>query len=112
MASGQIQDGKSETHTRRSLRPAGAIVGAGLLGASLLAAVPVSSFFGTHAAIAQDMRGAPGSFADLADKVRPAVVSVNVKSNGAIGDVATRDFPMPDLPNDHPLREFFDQFKK
>ncbi len=65
------------------------------------------------AAAAQDLRGpsAPASFADLADKVRPAVVSVNVKSRGAVGDVSNRDFPMPDLPQDPPLRDFFDQFK-
>jgi len=54
----------------------------------------------------------PMSFADLADKVRPAVVSVNVKTMSGTSDTASRDFPMPDLPPDHPLREFFDQFKK
>jgi serine protease Do len=110
MASGQIQDDKSAYARRR--RPASAIVGAGLLGASLLAAIPTVLPFGA-AAVAQDLRGpnAPVSFADLADKVRPAVVSVNVKSRGAVGDVSNRDFPMPDLPQDSPLRDFFDQFK-
>jgi serine protease Do len=110
MASGQIQD---ETgRAARRFRPAGVIAGAGLLGASILAAIPGSAILAPSAA-AQDMRGpnAPVSFADLADKVRPAVVSVNVKSRSAVGDVSNRDFPMPDLPPDSPLREFFDQFK-
>jgi serine protease Do len=88
-------------------------VGAGLLGASFLAAIPAATLF-ADAAAAEDQRGpgfAPLTFADLADKVRPAVVSVNVKSRGAVGDVSNRDFPVPDLPPDHPLRDFFDQFK-
>jgi serine protease Do len=110
MASGQIQDDIGRGNVRRRSRPAGFIVGAGLLSASLLASIPESTLF-VKAAAAQDQR-APASFADLADKVRPAVVSVNVKSTGAIGDVSSRDFPLPDLPPDHPLREFFDQFKK
>ncbi len=112
MASGRIQDDTGKSHAARRFRPAGAIVGAGLLSASFMAAIPAATLF-VGGAAAQDMRGpnAPASFADLADKVRPAVVSVNVKSRGAIGDVSNRDFPMPDLPPDHPLREFFDQFK-
>jgi serine protease Do len=110
MASGQIQDDNGKIFARRRFQPARAIVGAGLLSASLLGTIPQSAFFVGRAA-AQDSR-TPASFADLADKVRPAVVSVNVKSNGAIGDVSARDFPLPDLPPDHPLREFFDQFKR
>ncbi len=110
MASGHIQDDTGKKHSRRRYWPADAIMGAGLLSAGILAVIPEGAFFAASAA-AQDQR-APGSFADLADKVRPAVVSVNVKSNGAIGDVSARDFPLPDLPPDHPLREFFDQFKK
>ncbi len=108
MASGQIQDG-SKIDTRRRIRPLSAIAGAGLISAGLLAAIPPSIVFPALAA-AQDQR--PPSFADLADKVRPAVVSVNVKSAGAVGEVSSRDFPLPDLPQDHPLREFFDQFKR
>jgi serine protease Do len=113
MPSGQIQDERSQRRARLNLRPAGAIMGASLLGAALLAAVPQSVFF-INGATAQEssFARAPLSFADLADKVRPAVVSVNVKSSGGTGEVSNRDFPMPDLPPDHPLREFFDQFKR
>jgi serine protease Do len=81
-----------------------------LIGAGLLAGLPANIYVADRA-LAQDAR-TPASFADLADKVRPAVVSVNVKTNGGVGDVAARDFSMPDLPPDHPLREFFDQFKR
>ncbi|MFZ1110349.1 MAG: Do family serine endopeptidase [Rhodomicrobium sp.] len=111
MASGRIQD---ETgRAARRFRPAGVIAGAGLLGASILAAIPGGAVFAPSAAAAQDFRGPnmPASFADLADKVRPAVVSVNVKSRSPVGDVSNRDLPVPDLPPDSPLREFFDQFK-
>ncbi len=54
---------------------------------------------------------APLSFADLVEKVRPAVVSVQVK-NGEQGQRG-RDFNfrgVPNLPDDHPLNEFFKRF--
>ena len=113
MASGRFQDETGKSWPIRRFRPAGAIVGAGLLSASFLAGIPAAVLYADSAA-AEEMRGpnfAPASFADLADKVRPAVVSVNVKSRGAVGDVSNRDFPVPDLPPDLPLRDFFDQFK-
>ncbi len=114
MASGQIQDDIGKTQPARRFRPAGAIVGAGLLSASLLAGIPAVAFFAGEAAAQDVQRGsslAPVSFADLADKVRPAVVSVNVKSRSSVGDVSSREFNIPDLPPDSPLRDFFDQFK-
>lgn len=109
MASRQIQDDAGKFYTRRRFSSLSAVAGVGLLGAGLLAGLPQNSSFITAAA-AQEQR--PPSFADLADKVRPAVVSVNVKSGGTAGDVSSREFPMPDLPQDHPLRDFFDQFKR
>jgi serine protease Do len=56
---------------------------------------------------------APGmaqmSFADLIEKVRPAVVSVNVKiENAARTDEETDD--IPNLPEGHPLEKFFKRF--
>ncbi len=59
---------------------------------------------------------APLSFADIVERVKPAVVSINVTNNGA---KLARRMPrgsqpnapggrvMPDLPEDHPLNEFF-----
>jgi serine protease Do len=88
----------------RRLKPLSAIAGAGLVSFGLLVAVPLTAF--TAPATAQDQR--PQSFADLADKVRPAVVSVNVKSAGT-AEISGRDVPIPDLPED--FRDFFDRFK-
>ena len=107
MASGQVDGNTGNFLLSRRLKPLSTLVGAGLLGASLLAVVPQTAFI--TAAAAQDQQRPP-SFADLADKVRPAVVSVNVKSAGAVGETSGRDVPIPDLPQD--FRDFFDQFKK
>ena len=107
MASGQVDGNTGNFLLSRRLKPLSALVGAGLLGASLLTVVPQTAFI--TAAAAQDQQRPP-SFADLADKVRPAVVSVNVKSAGAVGETSGRDVPIPDLPQD--FRDFFDQFKK
>src|SRR5262249_56628182 len=54
---------------------------------------------------------APLSFADIVDHVKPAVVSIHVTNGGAKG--AQKGSPprgkdlLPDLPDDHPLSEFF-----
>jgi len=51
------------------------------------------------------------SFADVIERVKPAVVSVKVK----VQNVASRDdgpqFSMPDLPPGHPMERFFRQFR-
>jgi serine protease Do len=52
---------------------------------------------------------APPSFADVVDKVRPAVVSVRVQ--GAVGTVASPD-NFFDLPPGSPLDRFFRQFRQ
>jgi serine protease Do len=60
---------------------------------------------------------APLSFADIVERVKPAVVSIHVSSGG--DKVASRggkgfnpkDF-LPDLPDDHPLSEFFKNLPK
>ncbi len=54
------------------------------------------------------------SFADVIDRVKPAVVSVrvkvqNVSTNG--NDDEGQQFSMPDLPEGHPLERFFRQFR-
>src|SRR5499426_2377300 len=54
---------------------------------------------------------APLSFADIVDRVKPAVVSIHVTNGGP--KVAQKGTPprgkdlLPDLPDDHPLSEFF-----
>jgi serine protease Do len=61
---------------------------------------------------------APLSFADIVDRVKPAVVSIHV-TNGGDKVAATKggkgfnpkEF-LPDLPDDHPLSEFFKNLPK
>jgi serine protease Do len=62
----------------------------------------------------------PADFADVVEQVKPAVVSVRVRSEmRPVSDPMQRrggpGFEMPpgfdDLPEDHPFREFFDRFQ-
>jgi serine protease Do len=61
---------------------------------------------------------APLSFADLVDKVKPAVVSVSVINDGGASKLAEnskggkKGFNIPDLPPDHPLHDFFKNLPK
>jgi serine protease Do len=59
---------------------------------------------------------APFTFADIIEKVKPAVVSIHVASGGG-PHVASRSGrsnrdPWPELPDDHPLKEFFKNLPK
>ena len=51
-------------------------------------------------------RGAPESFADLAEKISPAVVNI---TTSAVIEAASED--MPRLPEGSPFQDFFDQFQ-
>ncbi|MEQ1652090.1 MAG: trypsin-like peptidase domain-containing protein, partial [Hyphomicrobium sp.] len=68
---------------------------------------------------------APLSFADLVDKVKPSVVSVSVVNDGGASKMAENKggkgkggpgggpgFSVPDLPEDHPLHDFFKNLPK
>ncbi|MEZ5900715.1 MAG: Do family serine endopeptidase [Hyphomicrobiaceae bacterium] len=57
---------------------------------------------------------APLSFADLVDKVKPSVVSISVVNDGGAAKVAERGkgFAIPELPEDHPLHDFFKNLPK
>ena len=72
---------------------------------------------------------APLSFADIVDKVKPAVVSVSVVNDGGASKMAENSknnkdskdskdskkgggFTIPDLPPDHPLHDFFKNLPK
>lgn len=51
------------------------------------------------------------SFADLVAAVKPAVVSIQVEGEEPASQTSNQGpFEFPDLPPDHPLRKFFDQF--
>ena len=96
-----------------------ALAAAGVVGASLLGAYAIPN---SNTALAQSVAGptiqtpfgrAPLTFADLVEKVRPAVVSVQVKNGGKKQESGSRDFKgLPELPDDHPLNEFFKRFNK
>jgi serine protease Do len=58
------------------------------------------------------MGAAPLSFADLVQRVSPAVVSINVKGDSKVADNDTQIPGLPDLPEDNPLYDFFKQFRQ
>jgi serine protease Do len=54
----------------------------------------------------------PPSFADLAERVEPAVVSIVVTGKSeAVASVGGQHFKMPGLPDGGPLADFFKQFR-
>jgi serine protease Do len=74
-------------------------------------------------AFAQDASRMPASFADVAEKVRPAVASIFTKgalpeSRGGGGPGGGgpggggREFNFPELPPEHPFHDFFEQFRR
>lgn len=88
-----------------------AVIGAGALGLSVLGTAGLGPM-GIQPAHAQDANRAPASFADVAQKVRPAVVSVFTKGATMVEGPGGRNFNFPDLPPEHPFFDFFDQFRK
>ncbi len=94
---------------------AGAL-GLGLLGTALVPNLPVANAQTKTAqnTFAAPYANAPASFADLAEKVSPAVVSIRVK-NGVKRQKSRGnepEFNVPDLRDDHPLNEFLKKFRK
>ncbi len=92
------------------------ILGLGLLGTALVPSSPhaVAQTNAARGGVMTPYGNAPYSFADLVEKARPAVVSIQVK-NGSKSKKHSRnnpEFNMPDLPDGHPLNEFFKKFRK
>lgn len=52
-----------------------------------------------------DARPAPNGFADLAERLSPAVVNISTSQV-----LKPRDMEIPGLPEDSPLKDFFDEF--
>lgn len=93
---------------------AGAL-GLGLLGTTLIPNT-TDAVAQTNAApggVLTPYGNAPSSFADLVEKARPAVVSIRVKggSKKKTAERKSPEFNVPDLPDDHPLNEFFKNFR-
>ena len=91
---------------------------AALLGAVALAALGGAAFETTlvpvsAAATTAQAAAGPASFADIVDRVRPAVVSVKVKLADAdpVDDENSQGMPgLPDLPRNSPFYRFFRHF--
>lgn len=101
----------------RHLMLAAATMGLVGYGASQLT-IPAYAEVTAGATVETPFGRAPVSFADLVDRVKPSVVSVSVKGGGEPkvaerdGQPGERGFPMPDLPENHPLYDFFKNLPK
>ncbi len=75
----------------------------------------ISSYPALAQQVGTDIANPPMTgFADLVESVSPAVVSVQVSSEVPVQQIQRGpnfQFEFPDLPEDHPLRRFFDQFE-
>jgi serine protease Do len=88
-----------------------AILATGVAGMALQA--NLSSVKAQDSSAAAVMGRAPLSFADVVDKVKGSVVNIYVsggKEMAELGGAPMDSFP--DLPDDHPLNEFFKKFKR
>ncbi|MGE5511231.1 MAG: Do family serine endopeptidase [Bacteroidota bacterium] len=112
----------NEELTRPALRRTRRYVAAGLLlGASLIglaavmpAAPSIAQLKPNEPSVQTPFGRAPLSFADIVDRVRPAVVSIQVTSGAKVARNSGRGTrePFPDLPDDHPFNEFFKNLPK
>ena len=110
----------SRTLTRKPMIfTAAALIAISALGLTLGNIVPFAAAetATTQPTIETPYGRAPLSFADTVQKVTPAVVSINVKSDAKVAEnnqsPESDQVPgLPDLPEDNPLHDFFNQFRK
>lgn len=119
---GVSKDGARSVFRSRKLRN-------GCAAAALIAAAGISTaFFSPPQNAAAQLRpegqtavvpvpGAPQTFADIVERVKPAVVSISVTNgtdtDSSSGEGQPQPFPgIPNLPEDHPLNEFFKNLPK
>ena len=89
------------------------LMGAGLLGLTLIVPnAPLQAQRAEAPAVQTPMGRAPLSFADIVERVKPAVVSVNVDGASRVARGGKGGGGVPDLPDDHPLNEFFKNLPK
>ncbi|WP_442039746.1 S1C family serine protease [Microvirga sp. 2MCAF35] len=87
-----------------------AIIAGGAVDSGLIAPNPAHAELRS---MAQPMQGMP-SFADMIDRVKPAVVAVKVKVQNVADQGDDQDgqqFSMPDFPPGSPMERFFRQFR-
>ncbi len=99
----------SSGHIRKTALALALLAGAGALGAARWAPPAAAEFKSGGAGVEGPMSRAPLTFADIVDKVKPSVVSINVTNGGKAAPGGKGfDIPgLPDLPEDHPLNKFF-----
>ena len=125
-----------KAHTANSGPALAALVAAAVIGLGVTGlAVPAFADMRPGASVDTPMGRAPLSFADLVDRVKPSVVSVSVVNDGGAAKVAEKGpdgrgrgpnsgpnsgpgngpgggFTVPELPEDHPLHDFFKNLPK
>ena len=106
----------TESHARKLTRKpvllaAAALIATSALGLTLGNGLPIA-VAETNQTVQTPLGNAPLSFADLVQKVSPAVVSINVKGENKVAENDPQIPGMPDIPEDSPLYDFFKHFKK
>jgi serine protease Do len=76
-----------------------------LTAAALLSASPAKAQLSTSGTPAFD-------FTEVVETVSPAVVAIRVSGEVPAQQVQGRDYMFPDVPEDHPLRPFFDDLER
>ena len=80
------------------------LIGA-LTAAAMLSVAPVQAQLSTSGTPAFD-------FTEVVKTVSPAVVAIQVSGEVSVSDTQGRDFMFPDVPENHPLRPFFDDLER
>ncbi|MET0687933.1 MAG: Do family serine endopeptidase [Methyloceanibacter sp.] len=105
--------GKRTLTRKPVLLAAAALIATSALGLTLGNGIPFAIAETPQTQTVQTPLGpAPISFADLVQKVSPAVVSINVKGDTKVAENDPQIPGLPDLPEDNPLYDFFKQFRK
>src|SRR5207344_1844900 len=91
---------------------AAALIAVGVWGLALGQDMRFASAEPAQSVQAPPLGAAPLSFADLVQKVSPAVVSINVKGDAKVAGNDLQIPGLPDLPEDNPLYDFFKQFRQ
>src|SRR5262245_39918447 len=110
-------DQSSRKLTRKPVVLTAALIATSALGLTLGHMVPFAAAqTAAQPTIETSYGRAPLSFADIVQKVTPAVVSINVKSDAKVAENDESEGDqvpgMPGLPEDNPLNDFFKQFRK
>ncbi len=91
--------------SRSPRKPVRSALFSALTAAALLSASPAKAQLSTSGTPAFD-------FTEVVETVSPAVVAIRVSGEVPAQQVQGRDYMFPDVPEDHPLRPFFDDLER